>query len=405
MSTFTKLPELFYHCFQQFHQTKFLAYCLAIFMSSLMSYWLLLICNRSRRSFFLGKFVLLSAEKSDSNALQVGGIPFSIISLLSIGMLFFWFPYLINHEQARILHFSFYSWVGIFAYGYLDDRFEIRPIVKLISQLFLVSIFCLNAANVVAPTNSAIIFLIMTFTATAVLNGTNLIDGLDTLSYKVSAVIYLAFILLAANIISLPALFVASSCFFIMSGFYFFNREPSSVHLGEVGVSCIGFSYVVLATLIYQGYSRFNPPIYAFSKALLPLVIILVEVGVSFSRRMLNGKSPFRGDKLHLHHILHGIHKFSASTSSSIIAGSYFCFLMIAFYVMDPFSSITAVTVLIFLSVGWSFLLGHRYWFQGKIEMKFFEAMLVKEEVRIIPSNTLSEFRIELTVSEGESES
>lgn len=402
MKLATRLYDLFHHCFQQFHQTKFLAFCLLVFCSSFFCYWVLLNLKQSGRRVPFGKFLFVNADKSLTNALQIGGLPFSIISLFSIGLLFYWFPYLINENQGKILHYATYSWIGILFYGYLDDHYEIRPIVKLSFQLFLVSVFCLNTAKVVLPTDSAIAFLIMSFFSLAVLNGTNLIDGIDTLSIKVSAVIYLSFILLSANIMSLPTLFVATSCFFIMASFYFFNREPSRIHLGEVGVSCLGFSYIVLAVLIYEGYSKFNPPIYSLSKALVPVVIVLVEVGLSFVRRILAGKSPFRGDRLHLHHILQSVHQFSASATASILAGAYLLFVSFAFFLMDPFSSIVSFLALLALCLSWSVLIGRKHWFSGEIQLNIFDALLVKEDVRIIPSNSLSEFRIVLTKPEIE---
>lgn len=395
-----KLYQLFSYCFQQFHQTKFVGFCLAVFLSAFFSYWIMLFLRRSHVRLSITRFLFVSADKSDSNALQTGGLPFSVISIFSIGMLFYWFPYLVNEAQATILRYALASWIGFFVYGQLDDRYEIRPVAKLAGQVFLTAIFCLGAANVMFPMYSAYAFLIMVPIATAVLNGTNLIDGLDTLSYKTSSLIYLSYVLLAANIISLPALFVAVSCFLIMTAFYFFNRYPARIHLGEVGVSCLGFSYIVLATLTFEGYRQFNPPIYAFTKATLPVILVLVEVGVSFIRRALNGRSPFRGDKLHVHHILHGIHGFSPSVSSSIIAGLYALFLSAAFYVMDIGSSVAAFILLSLLSTSWTLAIGWRHWFRGPLKLELFGALLVQEKVKIIPADSLADFRIVILENE-----
>jgi UDP-GlcNAc:undecaprenyl-phosphate GlcNAc-1-phosphate transferase len=336
----------------------------------------------------------VTADKSENDALQVGGLPLWFFSLISLGTVFVRYPYLLSPGHQPILIAAGFSWIGVFLYGSLDDRFEIRPVVKLTAQLFLASVVCLTAATVISPTNSAIIFIIMTFFSAVILNGANLIDGLDTLSFKVSAVIYFGYLLLAANIACLSALFLTAACFFIMCGFYFFNREPSVIHLGEVGVSCLGFSYIILSLLIYDGYSKLNPPLYALTKALLPVVILLVEVGVSFLRRLFAGKSPFQGDKLHVHHILHRRYGFSASTASSLIAGSYLLFLSISCYLMEPLTSLISFIFLTLFWTVWSFAVGASSWFRGQIRINFLEAFLVKEEVKILPASSLRNFRI-----------
>ncbi|HXH73689.1 MAG TPA: MraY family glycosyltransferase [Bacteriovoracaceae bacterium] len=342
------------------------------------------------------RWLLVNADKSDSNALQVGGIPFSLISMVAISSIFLFFRYLFQGNQAEILHYALYSWIGILVYGYLDDKYEIRPVVKLASQMFLISIFCLKASQLIYPQNSAIAFLWMLFFSTAVVNGSNLIDGLDTISFKVSSVIYLAFLVLAAPVQNLPALFISCACFFHMCGFYFFNREPAKIHLGEVGVSCLGFSYIVLGVLTYERYAHFNPSLSALSKALFPCVLPLVELTSSFLRRLLTGKAAFKGDRLHIHHILHDVKELSASTASSLIGGFYFVYVIICLMLMEYYSSEISFMVLVFLTSVTYLLVGWKTWFVGKLHINIFQLLLVKKEVRIISSDTLSDFSISI---------
>lgn len=397
MDLLEKLISLFRHCFEHFNQTKFFAFCLSIFICSLCSYQFLIYLRKSGLKYvpdILHKFIFINALKSDSNALQMGGISFAILSMLSIFGIFYWFPYLIHHDEATILKFASVTWIGILVYGYFDDRYEIRPIVKLTSQLLLISIFSLGVANILLPSNSAIAFILLLGFATALVNGANLIDGLDTLSYKASSVIYFSFIVLAAPVNNLPALFVASACFSAMTGFYFFNREPSKVHLGEVGGCCLGFSYTVLAALTLHRYSQFNPVLPALNKAILPCVLPLIELTVSFCRRILNGKSPFRGDKLHIHQIIHEGYGISASFTSTILTGTYWLFSLVALFLMDRFSSIISLGTLIILTLSWYLVIGWKYWFAGELKINIFDGLAVKKGVRIIASDSLSDFSI-----------
>lgn len=399
MDIFEKLYFFFHHIFNQFHHKKFIAYCASIFLSSVAFYAILILIKRSKNKFIsktLCRFIFINADKSDSNALQIGGLVFSLVSMIAITLLFNWFPYLLNAHQWKILELAYSSWIGILIYGYVDDRFEIRPIVKLTMQMGIIFVFCLRVSNVVYHENSALAFAVMVFFASAVVNGSNLIDGLDTLSYKVSSVIYFCFIILSAPVMNLPALFIAITCFFNMTGFYFFNREPSKIHLGEIGASSLGFSYVILSVLIFDSYENLNPVLNSVTKAIFPCSILIVELGVSFLRRLLNNKSPFKGDKLHLHHILHEIKGFSASNSASILAAVYLLLTMLCLIVMDPFSSIVSFILLILLTCAWYYFLGHKYWFSTEMRLNFniFQKLLVKKEVRVIPSSALSDFRI-----------
>ncbi len=381
-------------------------FCFGIFILSVFSYQTLLIIKNRGKHYLpviVQKHFFLNALKSNSNALQMGGIPFAFLAIISITGLFVWFPYLLNSDQRHILKLASISWMGILLYGYLDDHYEIRPIVKLSFQLIIVSIFSLGSANTVFPENSALAFVIMSFFGVALLNGANLIDGLDTLSFKVSSVIYLGFIVLAAPIMNLPTLFIASACFFSLLGFYIYNRYPSKIHLGEIGGSCIGFSYFVLATLIFYGYRQFNPPLSALTKALIPCSLPIIELAVSFLRRIIKGKSPFKGDKLHVHHLLHDVFDLSVSLTATIVAGVYLLFMIFSFWLMDVYSSLMAFIILNLLILAWYLLIGYRRWFTGEITINLFEGLLVKKEVRIISSDTLAEFDIVIKRDDSQS--
>lgn len=399
------LHDLFVHLFESFNNKKFAIYCFTSFISSFALYGLLLFIKKSKRNFIgqkLRTFLFINADKSDSNAIQIGGLVFSLVSMISIFLLFNWFPYLIDNHQWKILEVANLSWIGILIYGYIDDRFEIRPIVKLASQMGIILIFCLRVSNVVFHENSAQAFVVMAFFATAIVNGANLIDGLDTLTYKISSIIYFLFICLAAPILSLPTLFIAVTCFCNMTGFYFYNREPSKIHLGEIGVSSLGFSYIILSVLIFDGYKHHNPTLHSLTKALYPTTILIIELGISFSRRILNHKSPFKGDKLHLHHIFHEIKGYSASNSSTIIALAFLIISFIGILMMNPMTSIFSFIYIIIALIAWYLFVGWKYWFSDeiKLNLKIFEVLLIKKEVKVISSSALSDFRIVINKEE-----
>lgn len=391
--------QLVQDVFSDFHQKKLLLYCSIIFICSLSSYAFIIFLNGPGLRFVpvkLRRFLFVNADKSSSGALQVGGIVFSLVAMVAITLLYQFFPYFISNHQYKIIACAYQSWVGILLYGYLDDCFEIRPIVKLILQLGVVFLFCLRVSNVIYPENSALAFVIMIGFAVAIVNGSNLLDGLDTLTFKFSSVIYLAFILISLPVKNVTACVLALTCISSMGGFYFFNKAPSKIHLGEIGVSSLGLSYVILSSLVFDSYKGSMNVFEAFALAILPCVLPVVELGISFGRRILNNKSPFRGDKLHNHHILTNNFKLSASSASSVLAFLYFIGLLLALFVMSKTNAFIAFVCLVLYTVSYYLMLGWKSWFgkEFKLNLSILGNVLIKKEVKVMPSNAITDFKI-----------
>ncbi len=376
-----------------------IAFCLFIFALSLTVHFVLLSYRQSRSLSipgFLKRLIFLNAEKSEAGALQVGGLVFSLVMMVAIYMIFVFFPELLTNHQAKILEVASHSWIGILIYGYLDDMMELRPIVKLSLQLGAVFIFCLRVSNIIYPEHSALAFVILTVISSVIINGSNLLDGLDTLTYKVSSVIFFIFIVLATLHQNMTVLFLSVVFFMNMSGFYFYNKEPSRVHMGETGVGSLGFSYVVLGTLLFENSRQSEDILVALAQCLIPSVLPIIELGSSFLRRILNNKSPLKGDKLHIHHILHLKSGFSASTSSSIIAATYLLFFAITYLLVGPAFPFSSIFIMVGITLCWYLGVGYRIWFNKSFtfDLIHIQGFLLKKKVRIIPSNILSDFKI-----------
>ncbi len=77
-------------------------------------------------------------------------------------------------------------------------------------------------------------------------------------------------------------------------GLLFFNWHPSKILPGFSASTILGFMIAVLSIL--SGAK--------LATALLVLLIPSIDFFYTFLRRLLGGKSPFRGDDKHLHHLL-----------------------------------------------------------------------------------------------------
>lgn len=146
--------------------------------------------------------------------------------------------------------------------------------------------------------------LFSAFATIGVINALNMIDGIDGLSGLVSLVSLLltaAVALMAGytdHVLLLVALMGA------VAGFLYFNlRYPGNqrarVFLGDNGSMLLGFIFAWSFISLSQGEHRAMTPVTALWIFAIPL---MDTVGVML-RRVWLGKSPFRPDRHHLHHL------------------------------------------------------------------------------------------------------
>ncbi len=358
---------------------------------------------RKRTGGFLYKLFYISARKSSTDAMQFGGLPLAI-GLIMVWILFGRFGASLFSQDSSFSTIFFHAIIPgtlITIYGYFDDKFELRPIIKLLTQFIVVTVYALFTSRTLYPEFSSVSFLIVSFFGLGVINGKNLLDGLDTLTIKLSLVSYMHFVILglffhiptvtAVALISVAPLFA----------FYFFNREPAKIHLGEIGGTFIGLSLIVLSSLLHRGIIVAHSATMAQATlfALIPLSLPMAELSISFLRRMVNGRSPFSGDKFHVHHILRNYWKWSASKVATVMALVYLCITVISLacsFLIHPLGGYIAKVLLL---GGAYFYVGRKYWF-GKNKLDFSAKSLFhfirKKDVMILETAIIDEFKISL---------
>jgi UDP-GlcNAc:undecaprenyl-phosphate GlcNAc-1-phosphate transferase len=130
------------------------------------------------------------------------------------------------------------------------------------------------------------------------MNGLNMIDGLDGLAAGVGAISALTLGALAIALgqpgAALAALVLAGSC----GGFLLFNRPPAAVFMGDAGSHLLGCQLAAIALMS----STKTPAVLTLALPLLAVALPLFETVFAFMRRLASGRHPFRGDRRHLHH-------------------------------------------------------------------------------------------------------
>lgn len=264
--------------------------------------------------------LIIIARKSDTGAILLGGLVVFVTT--TIGMIA-----LNAFDQLSYYHFFTWGVSGsiLVALGYLDDLKEIRPFAKLGGQFVASYIFANFCGFYLQDAMSMIFFNAFFFLGFAVFNGSNLIDGVDTISAKTSIVSYSSYFALGYingidSLQNLAVLFIAP-----MAAFWWFNRSPSKIHLGEIGGGIIGLSMLFLSFVTYNSFTAIgNFSIWQNAHmAACGLLLPVAELGVSFLRRLYAGRSPFNGDKMHLHHILMNKYHLKPKNAATVVATAH----------------------------------------------------------------------------------
>lgn len=336
----------------------------------------------------------ISGKKS-SSALLLGGLP---ISLTIMSAFLFYRP----------INFSFYSEIAfclsmvlITIYGYVDDRIELRSLVKLSFQLLASFIFSFALASQFEALYSHVSFIGVFIVSMGAMNGVNLLDGMDTLTVKIASAVLLCYCFISYHFNINSILLFSCSLLVVLSAFYFFNRVPAKIHLGEIGGAALGLTYVMMSSVVFyqihllQKMSTLN----ALAIALLPLSVYGVEVLVSFGRRLIRGGSPFCGDQFHVHHLLRSHYKLSINKSTTYISlGVLFVLSVAAFLIFyTPVSALMVTAATTSLFIFFQYRIGRKTWFgneNSQYLIKSFLKSLKKDELILIDTNISQDFQI-----------
>jgi UDP-GlcNAc:undecaprenyl-phosphate GlcNAc-1-phosphate transferase len=201
------------------------------------------------------------------------------------------------------------------AFGYIDDRWQIRARWQLLFQVILAAVAValgVTIANVANPLDFLGGFLdrpTITFVGAGaalvtgiwvvgMVHSINSADGLDGLSAGVAliAALTLGIISLTSGVGSYAPM-VALLCAALagaLAGFLPWNFHPAKVFIGTTGVMVVGYALAVLSIL---GTAK-------VAVALLVLGVPIIDTFWIITRRLFSRRSPFTPDRGHFHHRL-----------------------------------------------------------------------------------------------------
>ena len=204
---------------------------------------------------------------------------------------------------------------GVVALGLLDDRYDLKPLVKLLDQIALgAAAYALGfrLQNLFGfPLLGWVDFAATVFWFVALMNAFNLIDGVDGLATGIALIaaggIGLSLVFRGAPGDVLLFLGFAGACL----GFLRYNFVPASVFLGDAGSLFLGFTLAALSISTNSKASfmaGLGVPMLAVG---VPLFDVVLAVWRRSMRRILNhasgqdaGAGIENADADHLHHRL-----------------------------------------------------------------------------------------------------
>ncbi len=235
----------------------------------------------------------------DAPIAKVGGIAFAVATFAAVLL---WAP------KNQLILSSLLGGAVIVLFGIWDDRIGLNHRMKFFGQVLAAAIVIglagvrLNTLpfvdDVLFPAWVAIPLTLVVIVG--VTNAVNLADGLDGLAGGLSLISFagIAYLAYQANEPLLVLLMMAVLGGLL--GFLRFNTYPAKIFMGDAGSQFLGHYLAVAAILLTDSSRTMYSPLLALFIWGVPL---LDTIGV-MGQRLLEGRSPFVGDRNHIHHKL-----------------------------------------------------------------------------------------------------
>lgn len=241
--------------------------------------------------------------------------------------------------------------------GIIDDKIEIRSIIKLIIQIALayyvfysgIKIDSMYGVFGIYELPILVQYILTMLIIVGVINAFNLMDGIDGLSAGLAIIGLSAF-----SVISYISGITYLTIFYLsligsLIGFLRFNlSKKSKIFMGDAGSLVLGFIMVVSGIILIQS-AQSTPRISLTLAVVFGVFALPVADSLRvYRRRIKAGYSPFRADRTHFHHLVlyFGIgHKFASLLIIFISA-----FIVVISVIFGTLINITLAVIMVLIS-------------------------------------------------------
>lgn len=236
----------------------------------------------------------------------IGGISI-FVAVLAASLL--WLP---NTLELRMYLIASAMMVFI---GALDDKYDLRVRIRIVGQIIIASLMIYGVGGYISNLGNLFglgdiqlgpIGIVFTYLAIiVVINAYNMVDGIDGLIGSLSLNTFTAIAILFLmngnqGYLTYPLILATATLPYLMFNLGYFKKYSKKIFMGDAGSMFIGLSVIWLLTIGTQGDNASFRPVTALWICAIPLMDMLAIV----MRRYRKGKSPFKPDRDHLHHIL-----------------------------------------------------------------------------------------------------
>ncbi len=291
-------------------------------------------------------------DKPNERKLHAGHIPLiggiSIFVAVLMASLI-WLP---NTLELRMYLIASAMMVFI---GALDDKYDLRVRVRIVGQIIIASLmiygvggYISNLGNLFGMGDVSLGPLGILFTYVAiivVINAYNMVDGIDGLvgSLSLNTFVSIAVLFMLSgntSYLSYPLIIATATLPYLFFNLNFFKKGTKKIFMGDAGSMFIGLSVMWLLSMGTQGENVSFRPVTALWICAVPLMDMLAIV----YRRVKKGKSPFKPDRDHLHHILQ---RAGLSSKQTLIAITIFSIVMSSIGVLGEHFMVAESTELV----------------------------------------------------------
>lgn len=273
-----------------------------------------------------------------------------------------------SKDGGNIINLTIVAIVILFFLGVKDDILVLSPAKKMVLQVASSALVIIGSnlriSNLfgifnVYEISYGISIVLTIFIFIALINAMNLIDGIDGLAGGIG--------LIASSIFGVwfyinnyfALSFLSAALCGALIGFLRFNfSKTKKIFMGDTGSLILGFLLTIFAIKyinLNQERDELGQALAYGSAPVIAVVVLIVPIFDTlrvFLIRILNKKSPFEGDRNHLHHILIDL-GFSHLKASSLLCSVTICLAGSFMYFRKIFTNTESLFILIGLFVAY----------------------------------------------------
>lgn len=293
----------------------------------------------------------------------LGGLAFFVSLVAVFLVVFLYYPgdYLESRAQAGQYTALVIGALFVILLGLYDDVHGASAWVKLPCQI-LIGVFIYRQGFSIGHLSNPFDFAGGTLDLSSIglgmtvlwyvgmMNGVNLIDGLDGLAAGVVAIAAGSLLLISLSDQNMPMTLLSLTILGGTLGFLPYNFPPAKVFMGDTGSLLLGY---LVASAGILGETKGNTVV-AMVVPLIAFGVTLLDTTMAFVRRLLRREHPFRADQQHIHHRLLQLNL----SQRQVVLLIYYCSVLfgLASYLLSQievrYSLLTGIILLLSLFLG-----------------------------------------------------